>query len=96
MQRKPASKTKSEPQPIPFELSEEDRNNLINEHLLKPSSLPKSTNSPLLFLSPAELAKLSAQQDQEAEAEEIELELWEELANAVLFTIPFGFLFAGL
>jgi len=34
--------------------------------------------------------------DLEEEQEEEELLLWEEVANAVLWSIPFGFLFSGM
>lgn len=93
-QLRPA-KMQSQSQEEPFDLTPSDRDALIAQYAnLKPSSLPASEESPLLFLSPEELTALSAAQDQEQEAED--LPLWEEMANAVLYCIPFGFLFAGM
>lgn len=92
-----------------FHLSDGDRLRLISTHSpLKPSALPSSGNSsPLIVLSPEELEELAnrsegtenndvdVEVDWEPEPEE-EVPLWEELANDVLWTVPFGFLFAGL
>ena len=76
-------------------LSDADRLRLLAEHKgLKPSALPGAEKDPLLVLSPEELAERVALQEQ-AEAEE-EMPLWEELANAVLWTIPFGFLYTAM
>ncbi|ORY81829.1 hypothetical protein BCR35DRAFT_304001 [Leucosporidium creatinivorum] len=81
--------------PTEFTLSDADRLRLLNSHTgLKPSSLPAAEKDPLLVLTPEELAEKVAQQQQEAEDEE--MPLWEELANALLWTIPFGFLFSGM
>lgn len=81
--------------PTEFTLSDADRLRLLSSHTgLKPSSLPGAEKDPLLVLTPEELAAKVALQEQEAEGEE--LQLWEELANAVLWTIPFGFLFSGM
>lgn len=88
---------------VPLELSDADRLELIATHAgLKPSSLPASAESPLIVLSPEELQERVDREkpDWEVEGnaaeEEEETPLWEELANAVLWTIPFGFLFSGL
>ncbi|KAK4702292.1 hypothetical protein P7C70_g3930, partial [Phenoliferia sp. Uapishka_3] len=86
------------PPASPTFLSSADRLKLIDEHApLKPSSLPNTGDgkSPLLFLSPEEVKKMAEREVAEAD-EEDELPLWEELANAVLWTVPFGFLFAGM
>lgn len=42
-----------------------------------------------------ELSEVEVQGSDEEEEEE-ELLLWEEIANAVLWSIPFGFLFSGM
>lgn len=81
--------------PTEFTLSDADRLRLLSSHAgLKPSSLPGAERDPLLVLTPEELAEKVALQQEEAQAGE--LQLWEELANALLWTIPFGFLFSGM
>ncbi|KAK4051120.1 hypothetical protein OIO90_004861 [Microbotryomycetes sp. JL221] len=93
-----------------FELSDQDRIRLLSSHAnLKPSDITSSssstTSSPLVVLSPDELeAKVKQQQQQQQQAStadhetegEQPIELWEELANALLWTIPFAFLFTGM
>ena len=84
-----------------FTLSEQDRINIINMHPdLKPSQLPQGTASgkgPLVVLNPEELHRLAAEEQTkepvEGEDEAVEPELWEELVDAVLWSIPFSFLF---
>jgi hypothetical protein len=51
-----------------------------------------------LFLSPEELTALADKQEREKEeeADEYVEAFWEELVNALLWTIPFAFLFAGM
>lgn len=81
--------------PTEFNLSDADRLRLLSSHTgLKPSSIPTAEKDPLLVLTAEELAAKVALQEQEAEGEE--MQLWEELANALLWTIPFGFLFSGM
>jgi hypothetical protein len=93
--------------PDVLELTEAERFELLTNHhpkLMRPSSLggPGATGkTPLVVLSPEELQERVEKDRVEWEAEEsserdYDMPLWEELANAVLWTIPFGFLYAGL
>jgi hypothetical protein len=62
--------------------------------------------SPLIVVSPEELERMVQKGKgggeveggvaDEDEEEEVELRLWEEIANAVFWSIPFGFLFSGM
>jgi len=85
-----------------FNLSEQDRINILNMHPdLKPSQLPtikQPGKGPLVILSPDELHRLAAEGQtsevvNEEEYEVVEEELWEEVVNCVLWSIPFYFLF---
>jgi hypothetical protein len=81
----------------PFTLSRDQQSDLLRQ--FKPSSLPDPSDaSPLLFLSPEELTALADKQEREKEeeADEYVEAFWEELVNALLWTIPFAFLFAGM
>jgi len=56
-----------------------------------------------VVVSPEELEKMVEQQKgkqpehvEQEEEEEEELLLWEEVANAILWSVPFGFLFSGM
>lgn len=83
-----------------FTLSDQDKLDLLRLHPdLKPSQVPdgnKAGKSPLVVLSPDELHRLAAGgqvTDDQAEVEVEEAELWEEIVDCVLWSIPFGFLF---
>ncbi|GAA5989109.1 hypothetical protein JCM5350_003600 [Sporobolomyces pararoseus] len=94
--------------PVDLSISESERFQLLESHsALKPSDLASVTGkgkSPLVVVSPEELEKMVEKQklgevEVEGEGEddqEEELLLWEEIANAVLWSIPFGFLFSGM
>lgn len=94
--------------PVDLSISESERFQLLESHsALKPSDLDSVTGkgkSPLVVVSPEELEKMVEKQklgEVEVEGEggdeqEEELLLWEEIANAVLWSIPFGFLFSGM
>lgn len=97
------------PDDSPLELNDAERLKLLANHPgLKPSSLPsalasngKNGNSTLVVLSPEELQERVEREAVEWEGEDSaferdEIALWEELVNALLWTIPFGFLYAGL
>lgn len=97
--RSRSSSESDESDDSPFTLSQADQIKLLQTH--KPSSLPASSTSPLLFLSPEELIALAARdgrgkEGEEDEDDDDEVELWEELANDILWTIPFAFLFSGM
>lgn len=84
---------------IPFTLTQDQQSTLFQSLHTKPSDLPAPARGKdsLLFLSPEELTALAAKQDaDDAEAVEEPVELWEELATAALWTIPFAFLFSGM
>ncbi|KAM0791138.1 hypothetical protein ACM66B_005624 [Microbotryomycetes sp. NB124-2] len=100
----PSPPLSASPQPDPPTLSDADRLRLLQTHpALRPSDMSSTsqTGTPLVVLSPKELERI-VQEEEQGKIEEIELdesgevELWEELANALLWTIPFGFLFAGM
>lgn len=83
-----------------FTLSEQDKINIINMHPdLKPSQVPAGNQSgkgPLVVLNPEELHRLAAEgrtKEEEEEGEAPEPELWEEVVDCVLWSIPFAFLF---
>ncbi|GAA5880415.1 hypothetical protein JCM16303_003935 [Sporobolomyces ruberrimus] len=70
-------------------------------------STGKKGKGPLVVVSPEELERMVEKQKKgelsevevqgsDEEEEEEELLLWEEIANAVLWSIPFGFLFSGM
>ncbi|GAA5893540.1 uncharacterized protein JCM6883_003550 [Sporobolomyces salmoneus] len=95
--------------PVDLSISDSDRFQLLESHsALKSSDLDAKTangQSPLVVVSPEELEKMVEKQKRgevevegegEEEEEEAELLLWEEIANAVLWSIPFGFLFSGM
>ncbi|GAA5864516.1 hypothetical protein JCM8547_005567 [Rhodosporidiobolus lusitaniae] len=101
--------------PLPLDLSDAERFQLLEEHgPIKPSQLGLSSGvkggmgkgkgkEPLVVVSPEELEKMvqqqqegAAEEEEEVQEEEEEAMLWEEVANAVLWTVPFGFLFSGM
>lgn len=86
-----------------FSLTRDQQVELMKSY--RPSSLPTDTkDAPLLFLSPDELEVLAAQHERDKDRfgpadeddEEVDVELWEELVNDLLWTIPFTFLFSGM
>ena len=92
---------------VDLSISDSDRFQLLESHSsLKPSDLDGVTRkdkSPLVVVSPEELEKMVEQQKgkqpehvEQEEEEEEELLLWEEVANAILWSVPFGFLFSGM
>ncbi|GAA5887772.1 hypothetical protein JCM5296_001761 [Sporobolomyces johnsonii] len=99
------------PAAVDLSLSDADRLHLLETHSpLKPSDLDGVQGGrgrgkqPLMVVSPEELEQMVEKQragegqeerDGDGEQEE-ELPMWEEVANAVLWTIPFGFLFSGM
>ncbi|GAA5961448.1 hypothetical protein JCM21900_004012 [Sporobolomyces salmonicolor] len=98
------------PAAVDLSLSDADRLRLLETHSpLKPSDLDsvqggrERGKQPLMVVSPEELEQMvekqragESQDDGDGEGEQAELPLWEEVANAVLWTIPFGFLFSGM
>lgn len=100
------------PSKVDLSISDADRFQLLESHsALKPSELDAKAvkgKSPLVVVSPEELEQMVEKQkrgeversgpanlDDEDEDDD-ELLLWEEIANAVLWSIPFGFLFSGM
>ncbi|GAA6008261.1 hypothetical protein JCM11491_001947 [Sporobolomyces phaffii] len=98
-------------QPVDLSISDADRFQLLESHAsLKPSDFDGVAGkgkgkSPLVVVSPEELERMVEKQQNGVEVErdggddsdeEDELQLWEEIANAVLWSIPFGFLFSGM
>ena len=92
---------------VDLSISDSDRFQLLESHSsLKPSDLDGVTRkdkSPLVVVSPEELEKMVEQQKgkqlehvEQEEEEEEELLLWEEVANAILWSVPFGFLSSGM
>lgn len=78
------------PPPVaPSELSESDRHELLSQYDFNAPESPEET----LLLNPAELHELSRKQAQELDEDEEDIAPWEELANAVLVTIPLCFLY---
>ncbi|BGP16264.1 hypothetical protein JCM10213_007708 [Rhodosporidiobolus nylandii] len=98
--------------PVDLSISDAERFELLSSHApegLRPSDLMGGQNgkgkAPMVVLSPEELERMVAQQAgggggaselEDEPAEEEKLELWEEIANAVLWSVPFGFLYSGM
>ncbi|GAA5925407.1 uncharacterized protein JCM15063_005017 [Sporobolomyces koalae] len=98
------------PARVDLSISDADRFQLLESHpALKPSELdarPTKGKSPLVVVSPEELERMVAEQNRtpsdaavgadDLEDDDVELLLWEEIANAILWSVPFGFLFSGM
>lgn len=72
--------------------------------VLSPEELEKLVAKQQAGASPKEMLNSATSMDGESEEEDVdeaeddddEPALWEDVANAVLWTIPFGFLFCGM
>lgn len=78
------------PPPLPSDSAEETLDLL---HQFSPSSLPKSSQTPLVVLSPAELNQLDQDDNDDDDAGTTR---FEQISDTFLWTVPFLFLFSLL